>query len=174
MVWTHQLLCCESSILISVLIYISFRWVFSFHRCLRIDRLLWLPIKITRLFWEPVTNFSFFASVMPSEIRRFKLMARWLCDNSIVSGTFVVNGPQKRATTALLRFVQGPQISKVVKILTSPVRWNGHRSKEPINVSNIPFPLFCLRAVAYCVKTTLPSPWHSSVMWFSWKVGPQT
>jgi hypothetical protein len=77
MVWTHQLLCCESSIFFLFLIQISFRRV---------------PVCPGR--WRIGILFSllsmFFISVMPSEICRFKFAVSWLCDDHIAADNLPV------------------------------------------------------------------------------------
>jgi hypothetical protein len=49
--------------------------------------------------------------------------------------------------------------------------WDGYRSKEPINVSNVPSSN-SLRAVLSCVETAHPYSLHVSIIWFSCELGP--
>jgi hypothetical protein len=55
----------------------------------------------------------FFVSVIPSEIRRFKFMVSWLCDDHVAADSLVVKRPRHRAMTAPLRAFEGALFSKI-------------------------------------------------------------
>jgi hypothetical protein len=91
----------------------------------------------------------FFISVITSEIRRCKFTVSWLCDDHIAAGTFVVKGPRHRAMTATSPRCRRTAVLKDWhNIDCLPlIGWrfadgDGYRSKEPINVPNVPFPIF--------------------------------
>jgi hypothetical protein len=88
-------------------------------------------------------------SVIPSEISRFKFTVGWLCADRIAADTFVVKGFRQRTMTAPSPRCQRTIVFKDWRYIDflPRVGWrfadgDGYRSKEPINVSVVPFPIF--------------------------------
>jgi hypothetical protein len=98
-IWTHQLSCCESSILLSVLnLYLSVE--FQYAQAVDVSTFSSLSNRYCMVVLKACNEVMFVISVIPSEIRRFKFTVSWLCDDLIAAGTFVVKGPRHRAMTA--------------------------------------------------------------------------
>jgi hypothetical protein len=119
----------------------------------------------------------FFISVIPPEIRRFKFTVSWLRDDHIAAETFVLKRPRHRAmTTPSSRcrrstvFNDWRYIDCLPRVGRRFADGDGYRSKEPIKVSNVPFPF--LRAAVPCVERANPSSLFVSIMWFSCELGP--
>jgi hypothetical protein len=102
MVWTHQLSCCESSILLSVFNSHLFPSTSSMPRPLAYR----YPLPLSNRYYTVVLETCndeviFFMSVIPSDIRQFKFTVSWLCDDLTAAGTFVVvKGFRQRTMTA--------------------------------------------------------------------------
>jgi hypothetical protein len=114
----------------------------------------WLDLTrlIKMVVLKSCNEVMFFISVIPSEIRRFKFTASWLCDDHIAAGIFVVKGPRHRAMTApspccrrTTVFEDWRNIDCLPLIGWRFADGDGYRSKEPINMSNVPFPIFSAR-----------------------------
>jgi hypothetical protein len=152
MVWTRQLSCCESSILLSVLIHEPFRRVQVCPGHWGIDNCIISSIDITRSFWKPATKSR--SSCPLCRLQYVDLNSRWVgyLTTTLQLTTIVVKGSRHRAMTT-----PSPRCRKT-KVFTDwhysyclpRIGWrfadgDGCRSKEPINVSNVPFPIFSAR-----------------------------
>jgi hypothetical protein len=96
MVWTHQLLCCESSVLLSVFNSHLFLSSSSMPRPLAYRHSLPLSNRYYVVVLKSCNEVMFFISVIPSEIRRFKFTVSWLCDDHIAAD----NLRRKRSSTS--------------------------------------------------------------------------
>jgi hypothetical protein len=137
MVWTNHVLCCDRSILRSV-----FNLYLFLSSSVGVSKIYTLfPIDITRSFWKPVKNLCS-SSVMPSDLRRYKLTVSWLCDDHIAADTFVVKGFRQRASTAPSPLCRKTTVFKYWRYVGCLQRaglqladGDGYRSKEPINMA---------------------------------------
>jgi hypothetical protein len=80
-IWTNQLSCCESSILLSVLNLHLFPSSSRMPRPLACRNILPLSNQYYTVVLKTCNEVMFFISVIPSEIRRFKFTVSWLCDD---------------------------------------------------------------------------------------------
>jgi hypothetical protein len=119
MVWAHQLSCCESSTLLSVLNSYLLASSSSMPRPLAYRQLFPLSNKYYTALLKTCNEVIFFIFVMSSEILRFKISVSWLCDDITAAYAFVVKIPRQHAMTALLRAVEGQKFSKIDMILNA-------------------------------------------------------
>jgi hypothetical protein len=164
--------CCESYILLSVFSSHLFPSTSTITRPLAYRE---FPLLSNQYYKVVVGTFNIvlsFISLMLSERRRFIFTVSWLCDDHISAETFVVKGfsimryyspLSARAMTAPSPRCRRTAVFKNWHDLycLPRVGWrfadeDGYRSKEPINVSNVPSSLF-LRAAVSCVETAHPT-----------------
>jgi hypothetical protein len=148
-VWTHQLSCCESYILLSVFNSNRFLSSSSIPRPLAYRQSLFPSNRYCMVALKTCFEVMIFISVIPSEIRRFKFAVSWLCATTLQLTTFVVKRARHRAVTApsprcrrTTLFKDWRYINCLPRVGWRFADWDGYRSKEPINVSNVPFPIF--------------------------------
>jgi hypothetical protein len=152
MVWTHQLSCCENSILLSVFNSHLFLSSSSMPRPLAYRHSLPLSNRYCMAILKTCNEVLFFVSVIPSEIRRFKFKVSWLCDDDIAAE----NLRHKSFSTSRydshlfvlskdFTFKNWSYIDCLPRVGWWFVDGDGYRSKKPINVSNVPFPIFSAR-----------------------------
>jgi hypothetical protein len=100
MVWTHQVSCFKSSILLSVFNSHLSPSGFSIPRPLAYRQFSLLSNQLYMVVLKACNVVMSFISVMPSGIYRFWFTASWLCEDYIAAQSFVVNLSRQRIMTA--------------------------------------------------------------------------
>jgi hypothetical protein len=151
MVWTHQLSCCE----INVLPVFNSRFFPSSCSMPRPSAYRYfssLSYRCCTVVLKICKKVIFFIFVMPSETRRFKFTASWLCDDHTAAEQIVLRRSQHRAITAPSPRCRRTTVFKDLRYIYCLTRtgWRfadggGYQPKEPINVSGVRFPIFFAR-----------------------------
>jgi hypothetical protein len=113
MVWTHQLSCCENSIILSVFNSCLFPSNSSMPRPLKYWQFYLPSNQYYMVVLKTCNEILFFISVITSEIRRFKFTAIWLCGDYIAAGSFRRERLSTTRYDSPLRAVEWLQFSKI-------------------------------------------------------------
>jgi hypothetical protein len=126
MVLTHQISCCESSMLLIIHNSLLFQSSSSIPRPFSNRHFSLLTNRCCLVVLETLYEVMFFIFVIPSEIYRFKFALSCLCDDLIAVEIFVVIYFRKRSMTATFSRCRRTTIFPILPFSHArQVRWVG-------------------------------------------------